>query len=209
MTADLDSAGRFIAVLRERLQASRLASPEAAWEADAVRARLPAGDAASCPSQTMPAEPGSVVGWLDAALAAAQAGPEAALASAVRGLQGRLRWTFGYAPDPRWPALAASVGFADIVGKSSLVPAPDIVVGLTLQAPRTYYPLHAHPAIELYLVLSGTAEWTAGADKADRPPGALILHPSGLPHAMRTREAPLLALFTWRGDIASPSIFVE
>jgi hypothetical protein len=71
-------------------------------------------------------------------------------------------------------------------------------------APRTLYPNHFHSAVELYLVLGGRAEWRCGAEPwARRPPGAFILHPSRIGHAMRTLDEPLLALFAWHGILES------
>jgi quercetin dioxygenase-like cupin family protein len=78
-----------------------------------------------------------------------------------------------------------------------------------LIAPETRYPPHAHPAIETYLVIAGTALWSLGtAPGAAQPPGALILHPSGEAHAMRTQAEPLLAIWSWRGDVTSPSVYL-
>jgi hypothetical protein len=62
----------------------------------------------------------------------------------------------------------------------------------------------ALPAVELYLVLGGTAEWQRGDEPwRRRPPGAFILHPSRIGHAMRTLEEPLLALYAWHGVLES------
>ncbi|WP_413992405.1 dimethylsulfonioproprionate lyase family protein [Labrys okinawensis] len=201
---------RFCSALRERLGQLPESAPEVSGEAASVLALLPAEETRfrRPPGENWPAPP-PVVAWLETALSQAQVGPEAALAAAVSAFASELVWTFGYPPDPRWPGLGSSVGFADIIGKSGLLAAADLVVGLTLLAPHTYYPLHAHPAVELYLVLSGTAEWTAGPSVAIRPAGSLILHPAQLPHAMKTHDEPLLALFTWSGDIRSSSVFVE
>jgi quercetin dioxygenase-like cupin family protein len=81
--------------------------------------------------------------------------------------------------------------------------------GFTLIAPHTHYPAHAHPAIELYLVIAGAATWGLGDAPAEiRPPGSVIVHPSGAPHAMTTGAEPLLALFTWRGDLATSPSYV-
>ncbi len=49
--------------------------------------------------------------------------------------------------------------------------------------------------------LSGTAAWLQGdAVWRDRTPGTLIHHLSEEPHAMRTREEPLLAMYLWRSE---------
>jgi mannose-6-phosphate isomerase-like protein (cupin superfamily) len=132
------------------------------------------------------------------------------LAQALAPLLPRLGWTYGYPPDPRWPDLPSSIAFAQIVGPDGLCDNETVHLGLTLMRPRTYYPLHSHPAIELYLTLSGNARWrVAGQPFAVQPPGNLILHESGVPHAMETGEEPLLALYTWRGDLVTSPVYVE
>jgi quercetin dioxygenase-like cupin family protein len=84
-----------------------------------------------------------------------------------------------------------------------------MLLGFTLIAPHTNYPAHAHPAIELYLVVAGAASWRLGDAQAEiRPPGSVIVHPSRAPHAMITGAGPLLALFTWRGDLVTSPAYV-
>jgi quercetin dioxygenase-like cupin family protein len=66
--------------------------------------------------------------------------------------------------------------------------------------PRVHYPAHHHAALELYVPLSGTARWQQGGGPyALRAPGSAIEHASNEPHAMRTDDEPLLALYCWRG----------
>lgn len=66
------------------------------------------------------------------------------------------------------------------------------------------YPLHHHPAAEAYLVLSGDAEWRRGAGRWRwEPPGSVIYHAPGVPHATRAGADPLLAVYLWRGDLAT------
>jgi quercetin dioxygenase-like cupin family protein len=101
------------------------------------------------------------------------------------------------------------VAFAEIVGPDGFLDSEKIRIGLTLIAPDTHYPLHAHPALELYLVVAGTAAWQLGREPArPQPPGSLILHPSNAPHGMETGGEPLLAIYSWRGDLASPSVYL-
>jgi quercetin dioxygenase-like cupin family protein len=75
-------------------------------------------------------------------------------------------------------------------------------------APDTFYPLHAHPAIELYLVIAGHAQWTTPASERIVPPGEFVLHHANQPHAMRTFAEPLLALYGWRGEIDTPAFYL-
>lgn len=192
--------------LRERLAAAEGAPPAIASEASTLRTLVERPP----PDTIAPPKPASqpATAFLDQALAAGVSGPEAALAEAIRALAPDLAWTYGYPFDPTRPDLGKTIAFANILGRGGFDPAPDVLVGLTLIAPRTLYPLHAHPAIELYLVIAGTARWQASGAVEINPPGALILHPSQTPHATETAAEPLLALYTWRGDLASPSVFL-
>ena len=86
------------------------------------------------------------------------------------------------------------------------IAADDFRFGVYFQNPGTWYPLHHHAAEELYLILSGTAEWTRdGIDGQPEPPGTLIHHAPHERHATRTLGEPLLALWVWLGDI-EPSV---
>ena len=120
-----------------------------------------------------------------------------------------LAWTYSYPARPGQPDLSSAVAFSQIVGPGGFRRSDRLRLGLTLIAPRTHYPPHAHPAIETYLVIAGTAFWRLGeAAAVAQPPGALILHPGGAAHAMRTGAEPLLAIWSWRGDVTSPSVYL-
>ncbi len=139
----------------------------------------------------------------------AAGGPASDLRAALRDVAALLPWHYSYPPRADGPDLAAEIAFAELIGPRGWAGSTSIRVGLTLIGPGTYYPAHAHPAVELYAVISGTAEWTACGEATLRPPGAWILHQSGTPHAMRTAAEPLLAVYSWTGDLQSPSVYVE
>lgn len=120
-----------------------------------------------------------------------------------------LPWRYGYAARPDQPGLEAAMGWAEIVGPAAPFRSDHVCFGLTLIGPDTHYLPHRHPAVELYHVLSGTAAWSAENETALRPPGSLILHPANLVHAMRSGSEPLLALYSWTGDIVSPSVWAD
>jgi hypothetical protein len=143
------------------------------------------------------------------ARALAADGPDPDLRRTLQDVAALLPWRYSYPARPDGADLAADIAFAELIGPRGWAGSPAIRVGLTLIGPDTYYPLHSHPAVELYAVLSGTAEWTADSEVTARPPGAWVLHESGTPHAMRTGASPLLAVYSWTGDLKSPSIYVE
>jgi mannose-6-phosphate isomerase-like protein (cupin superfamily) len=83
-------------------------------------------------------------------------------------------------------------------------------LGVTLQAPNVDYPAHAHEAVEIYYILAGSADWRQGDGGWQRKaPGDFVLHKAHEPHAMRTGEEPLLAMFAWVSDLMSDVYLVD
>lgn len=131
------------------------------------------------------------------------------LAALLAGHGGALPWRYGYAPRADAPGLETAMGWAELVGPVAPFASDAVCLGLTLIGPRRHYLPHRHPAVELYRVLAGTADWSGPDGTRRLPPGAFVLHPSGAEHAMRTGDAPLLALYTWSGDVVSPSVWAR
>src|ERR1700752_3457454 len=48
-----------------------------------------------------------------------------------------------------------------------VIPQQDIIMGILELAPGAIYSAHAHPAPELYYVMSGSARWTVNEDTFD------------------------------------------
>ena len=91
-----------------------------------------------------------------------------------------------------------------IVGPQGMITDQRFKFGIYLQPPEMFYPAHRHEAEELYFLLSGTALWQK--DDAGFEPvasGALIHHASYQAHAMRTQDEPLLALWSWTGNLSN------
>ena len=142
---------------------------------------------------------GFVPRYLDEALAAPNTHP---LATHFAAIAPRVSWV--EVSKRLMPAsFAGRYSYCEIVGHDpTSIQASDIRFGAYLQFPNTWYPLHWHAAEELYLSLSGTAEWTRdGVADHPAPPGTLIRHASNERHATRTGPEPLLALWVWIGDL--------
>jgi Dimethlysulfonioproprionate lyase len=112
-----------------------------------------------------------------------------------------------YRAAPPSPRFLDNYGYAVIAGPGdgppALLTSPALAFGLLLLGPQTEYPPHHHPAAEIYVPL-GEAEWRlAGGGWRTRPSGSVIYHAPGVEHATRTGEAPLAALYLWRGDLAT------
>jgi quercetin dioxygenase-like cupin family protein len=169
---------------------------------------------ASLPDQWIvtprPAEPPhQAARFLTAALAGEGAGIGDQLRPILREIAPLLGWRYSYPPRADAAATIPDIAFAELVGPRGLFDSAEVRVGLTLIGPDTSYPAHAHPAVELYFVLSGTAAWTADGVETQRAPGDWVLHERSVAHAMRTEAEPLLAVYSWTGDILSPSVYVE
>ena len=94
----------------------------------------------------------------------------------------------------RWKTLIGGNG-ADWLGA---VPQKDVIFGVLDLDPGGYYPSHAHPAPEIYFILSGSAEWTVGDETFIAEPGMAIYHASNTPHRMVNRgAAPLHTIWFW------------
>jgi hypothetical protein len=125
------------------------------------------------------------------------------IAAVLRPLAKGLPWRYGYEASADRPDLHLNMGWAEFVGPAAPFHSDEVCLGVTLIGPHTDYSAHRHPAVELYHVLTGAAEWSGHP----RAPGAFILHEANRTHAMRTGNEPLLALYTWSGDVFSPSVW--
>lgn len=125
------------------------------------------------------------------------------------GIADKLAWVEGWRARPSgYVGNHCSVG---IVGPQGMITDQRFKFGVYLQMPGSFYPAHRHEAEELYLLLSGHALWQK--DDAGFEPvasGALVRHAPYQPHAMRTHNEPLLALWAWTGNLSSDTYsFVE
>ncbi len=202
-----DGLGRFLAAAASAIAGARRDRPGLPADLDAVSAALAAA-AAERVAVAPRAQP--ACRHLEAALALGEAGPAAPLVRTLRPLVEGLRWRHEYDVDDALPAFSRNFAYAEVAGPLGSVPSRTLRCGLVLMAPRTLYPAHAHAATELYHVLGGRARWQRGGEPwAPRAPGAFILHPSGVAHAMETEAEPLLALYVWYGDMAGAVTFTE
>lgn len=91
-------------------------------------------------------------------------------------------------------------GWTEIFGTRGHFVNERVAGGFLLLGPHVTYPDHHHVAEEVYLPLTGGAEWRMGNGVfRRRAAGDVIHHASNVSHAMRTGDDPLLALYLWRG----------
>jgi quercetin dioxygenase-like cupin family protein len=145
-----------------------------------------------------PAPPLPVLRWLPR-IAVEAGGIGADFVTTLCAEAGSLAWRRTYTIDEAGEPFMQNYGWAEL---SRSAPAPGVAqisCGVLVLGPNTFYPRHRHEAEEIYLPLAGHAEWQQG-DGAwrRRSPGTLIHHSSEEPHAMRTGDEPLLAMYLWR-----------
>jgi hypothetical protein len=147
----------------------------------------------------------------DVALAGASA-PE--LTGALRVLGPALSWTQNpnYRRRPPEPTFLDNYGYAVIAGPSdgppALAVAPSLALGVLLLGPNAHYPVHAHPAVEMYYTLTAGEWWREPGPWRSEPGGTAIYHAPNVRHATRAGAAPLLAVYLWQGDLTTHAALV-
>ena len=150
------------------------------------------------------------------AIDVARNGPSGTMIAAFDGLRDDLQWVQSedYLRSPPSVGFAERYGYAVVLGPPTGVPTlvstDRLAAGVLLIGPRTCYPLHRHPAIELYYVVSGHAKWWRGDGPwQTKAPGSLIHHASEVAHGMWTADEPLLAAYLWKGDLRTDAYFID
>ena len=79
---------------------------------------------------------------------------------------------------------------------------PGLEVGIMYVERGCSYPIHNHPPQEMYLTISGTAQWRYGGSKTlveVKPESVLYNHPLDI-HTVQAGDTPLVALYVLWGD---------
>ena len=115
--------------------------------------------------------------------------------------QEMLYWGQTYRREELGAAFLARYGWSKFLGPGSPLPDCALACGVLLLGPQTEYPPHSHAAEELYLPLSGKAEFYREDDGwSSVSPLAPVHNPPRIRHAIKTGDEPLLVLYLWNGD---------
>lgn len=136
---------------------------------------------------------------------------DAELAAALAAVAESLQWR----QSPSYNDALLGAGFLDnygwcqIIGPHGFFPGDDFLLGLIMLGPHRHYSDHYHPAPELYWPLTGPSDWKRDAAGFEtKAAGATIWHEPNVVHATKTGEHPLLALWCWTSDTATPAKLV-
>ena len=134
-----------------------------------------------------------------------------AIASAIATIAPHLRWvqTAAYTDALLGEGFTQNYAWCDLIGPQGFFPGNDFILGLLMLGPQQHYKDHFHPAPELYWPLTAPSLWRKG-DSAfvPRQQGEVIWHPASVVHATKTVDKPLLALWAWTHDTATPARLV-
>jgi hypothetical protein len=133
---------------------------------------------------------------------------DANLAAALATVEDRLNWrqSSSYSDSLLGEGFMANYGWCEIVGSAGFFPGDDFRLGLLQLGPHRYYKDHYHPAPELYWPLTGPSDWKRGAGGFEtRTAGETIWHKPFVMHATKTLDTPLLAVWCWTEDTATPA----
>ena len=131
---------------------------------------------------------------------------EPGLAAAIAAVEEDLQWRHNltYSDAQLGEGFLASYGWTQIIGPRGFFTGEDFLLGLLMLGPGQHYRDHFHPAPELYWPLTPTCRWSRNGGQFEaNPAGATIWHPSMIPHAIKTEEMPLLAVWSWTRDTAT------
>ena len=158
------------------------------------------------PTRELRASSLPVLRWLPALVAgSAKGGSEAQLGTAVALGFGQaansFAWRQSYTNRNLDERFLNNYGWTELFGLHGALVSERLACGFLLLGPQTLYPRHRHEAEEIYVPLGGMAQWQQGDGVwREQSTGTAIHHASLEPHAMRTAQQPLLALYLWRGE---------
>jgi quercetin dioxygenase-like cupin family protein len=134
----------------------------------------------------------------------------AALQDAIHTASDTVHWRETYKDTDIGTAFMDRFACYCIIGENAPFSSASIRLFMVYMPPHLYYPWHHHPAEEMYMVVSGNAVFR----RKECPEKTLFegdtsFHASNQPHAMETKEDPVLCLVAWRDDFETPPVLTK
>jgi len=164
-------------------------------------------------TETRTADPGSLPEeaqtWLQSAIDGAQGAPGVVRAARDATTAGSWYQIYesgsarGHSGSELHEVLTGGMFAAQMIGSRGLVRSDTLLAGLFLLGPGLHYPLHQHPATEIYFGVSGEICIQHGLDGEPQAlsPGEVSLTPSNRLHALTVGVSPVLLLYCWLGEL--------
>ena len=136
---------------------------------------------------------------------------DADLAAAIAAIADHLQWrqSASYNDKVLGEGFLENYGWCQIIGPHGFFAGDDFLLGFIILGPHRHYRDHYHPAPELYWPLTSPSDWKRDAGGfATKPAGTTIWHRPNVVHATKTAEHPLLAVWCWTSDTATPAKLV-
>lgn len=140
-----------------------------------------------------------VLSWMPQVVAAAHQ-HTAFLVKMLASMANQIAWGQTYSAEDFGSGFLEKYGWTELIGMRGPIASERMACGFLLLGPEIEYPRHSHEAEEVYVPLTEPTYWMRGNEDwelraACRP----IFHGSRMPHAIRTKDVPLLALYLWHG----------
>lgn len=121
----------------------------------------------------------------------------------VSDVLGDLSWHYsGYDDGRITENVALRMQTVELIGAHGMIHDDSCRVGLFAQTANTDYIIRTHAAEELFVQIAGEGEWCKGERPYTvRGPGERMHHASYEPHASRTTNSALIALWVWAGEL--------
>ncbi len=133
---------------------------------------------------------------LSRALDLGEAGPAAAVATAIRDLEPTLSWAQSarHTVETRGDHFMNNYAFSSL----GLTGSTDLDLGVMLLGPGITYPLTSYESEGVFLVIGGSPEWKCGDEPWKRvEAGDIICRPFNGAEGKRPGNEPMLALYAW------------
>lgn len=125
---------------------------------------------------------------------------DGALHHAVQGAAPFAKWKRTYCEDEVGYGFLQDYGYLELYGADGHFYSTQARAFIAYWGRGLYYPWHAHEAEEIYAIISGAAYFESdGQVPAVLTDGQTRFHRARQPHAMTTKDSPILALVMWRG----------
>lgn len=129
------------------------------------------------------------------------------IANLLHDLGAKAYWRDTYAGTQVSERFMDQFGCYSLIGKNGFFHSDKMNAWMVYMPAELYYPWHQHPAEEMYLCLAGEAVFKKqGSEDVTLRQGGIALHQSNQPHALETREHPVLCYVVWRNALTTPPV---